>query len=387
MSEFSISYHVRIGDKHEVQKLLRQAKLSGVIFGPANGWLTFVPYANSPKYRNADGSGFADYLSKLTGLAVLHYCYAEDHGWSFALARADRALVQFACWWDPHPTIERDQFDSLALAPIIMPDLPEQLLRSFDHRDAMQEEPAYRFAELLGLPAYKWLSPELAQDRTQELLDRAGRKFGTKPALAATRLRLPLNRQIALPQPYLTAREALEFIVPFMAPFKPPWSLTMLSTYGFRLPDGRGIWQARWRYGDSGDTVQVVLLQDGRLSFKANTTPSHATDRLMKVMDLPERWLDSTDIAAIVTRLPVPGGFTKSSLGSMTLGSFIDHPHLWEILIPGDQNGVEPFASWTVYLDATSGDVMAEYLSRKVDYEIVPARLRLKNADWVDVDH
>jgi hypothetical protein len=387
MSEFSISYHVRIGDCHEVQKLLRQAKLSGVIFGPANGWLTFVPYADSVKYRKADGPNFADYLSRLTGLPVLHYCYAEDHGWTFALARADCPLVQFACWWDPRPTIERDQFDSLALAPFVASELLEPLLRSFDHKEAMQEQPAYRLAELLGLPAYKWLSPELAQEHTQDLLDQAGRKLGTKPAGAATRLRLPPNRHIALPQPYLSAREALDLIVPFMAQFKPPWSLTMLSTYGFRLPDGRGIWQARWRYGDSGDTVQVVLMQDGRLSFRADTTPSYATDGLMKAMDLPDKWLDSTDIAAIMARLPVPNGFAGSSLGAMTLRSFIDHPHLWEILIPGDRNADKPFASWTIYLDAVSGDVLAEQLGRKVDYEIVPARLRLKNADWMDVSH
>jgi hypothetical protein len=366
MSEFSVSYHLRVGDRGEVQKLLRQAKLSGVIFGPANGWLTFVPYANLAKYRNADGPSFAVYLSTLTGLTVLHYCYAEDHGWTFALARTGHPLVQFACWWNPQPTVERDQFDPLALAPIIMPNLLEPMLRSFDHKEAEHEEPAYRFAELLGLPAYKWLSPELAQNQTEDLLDQAGRK-------------------IALPQPYLSAREALDLIVPFMAQFKPPWRLTMLSTYGFLLPDGRGIWQARWRYGDSGDMVQVVLLQDGRLSFKADMTPSYATDVLMNAVDLPARWIDSTDIAAILECLPVPKGFTRASLGSMTLRSFNDHPHLWEILIPGNQNGVESFASWTVYLDAVSGDVLAEQLGRKVDYEIVPARLRLKNGDWADL--
>jgi hypothetical protein len=387
MSEFSTSYHVRVGDSDAAQKLLRQAKLSGVIFGPANGWLTFVPYANLAKYRNADGPRFADYLSKLTGLAVLYYCYAEDHGWTFALAHADRPLVQFACWWDSLPTVERDQFDPLALAPIIVPELLEPLLGAFDHNEAVQVEPAYRFAELLGLPAYKWLSPELAQEQTQDLLDQAGRKFGKKPSTTAARLRLPPNRQIALPQPYLSAREALNLIVPFMARFKPPWSLTMLSTYGCRLSDGRGIWQARWRYGDSGDTVQVVLMQDGRLSFRADMTPSYATDHLMKPMDLPERWLDSTDIAAIEARLPVPQGFARASLGSMTLRSFNDHPHLWEILTPGDQQGVEPFASWTVYLDAVSGNVLAEELGQKVDYEIVPARLRLRNGDWVDLSH
>jgi len=387
MSEFSISYHVRIGDSHAVQKQLRQAKLSGVIFGPANGWLTFVPYADLTEYRKADGPKFADRLSRLTGLAVLHYCYAEDHGWTFALARTGHPLVQFGCWWDPHPALERDQFDPLALAPFVAPELLEPLLGPHDHEEAVQAQPAYRFAELLGLPAYKWLSPELAQEHTQDLLDQAGRKLGTKPAGAATRLRLPPNRQIALPQPYLTAREALDLIVPFMAQFKPPWSLTMLSTYGFRLPDGRGIWQARWRYGDSGDTVEVVLMQDGRLSFRADTVPSYAMDFVMSAMDLPEKWLDSTDIAAIMARLPVPSGIAKASLGSMTLRSLNDHPHLWQILIPGDQNGVEPFASWTIYLDAVSGDVLAEELGRKVDYQIVPARLRLKNGDWVDLSH
>jgi len=385
MSEFSISYHVRIGDSHAVQKQLRQAKLSGVIFGPANGWLTFVPYANSASYRKEEGLGFADYLSRLTGLPVLHYCYAEDHGWTFALAHTERPLVQFVCWWDPHPAVERDQFDPLALAPFGATESLESLLRPLDREEAIHAQPAYRFGELLGLPAYQWLSPDLAQNDTQDLLDRGGRKLGTKPASAATRFRLPPNRQIALPQPHLSAREALNLIVPFMAQFKAPWSLTMLSTYGFLLPDGRGIWQARWRYGDSGDTVEAALMQDGRLSFDAYTAPSYATDGLMSAMELPDKWLDSTDIAAVMARLPVPNGFAKASLGSMTLRSLNDHPHLWQILIPGDRNGVEPFASWTVYLDAVSGDVLAEELGRKVDYEIVPVRLRVRGGDWMDL--
>ena len=387
MSEFSVSYHIRVDESRDAQKTLRQAKISGVVFGPANGWLTFVPYADLAKYRNAGEARFADYLSRLTGLPVLYYCYAEDHGWTFALAHTERSLVQFACWWDPHPAVELDQFDPLALAPFVPSESLAPLLRPLDREKAMHEQTAYRFGELLGLPAYQWLSPDLAQNDTQDLLDRGGRKLGTKPAGAATRLRLPPNRQIALPQPYLSAREALDLIVPFMAQFKAPWSLTMLSTYGFRLPDGRGIWQARWRYGDSGDTVEAVLMEDGRLSFGASSTPSYAADGLMKAMHLPEKWLDSTHIAAIMASLPVPSGFTGASLGAMTLRSLNDHPHLWKILIPGDRNGSEPFASWTVLLDAVSGDVLAEQLGRKVDYEIVPARLRLKNGDWVDLSH
>lgn len=385
MSEFSLSYHVSVSDGRAVEKLLRHAKLSGVVFGPANGWLTFVPYAGSVPYRNADGARFADYLSRLTKLPVLHYCYAEDHGWTFALSRPDCAPVNFACWWDPSPIVERDQFDPLAFEPLVQRELLNSLLRSFDHGEAMHAQPAYRFAELLGLPAYEWLSPEFAQDHTSELLERGGRKLGTKPVAAAARLRLPPNRQIVLPRPHVSAREALEFMLPFMARFKQPWSLTMLSTYGFRLPDGRGIWQARWRCGDSGDMVEVVLLEDGRLIFRGETAPSYALNLLPNAMNLPDRWLDSTDIAAIVARLPVPSGFATSSLGSMTLRSLNDHPHLWEILFPGDRNGAEPFASWIVYLDALSGEVVAELLGRRIDYEIVPARRRLRDGDWEDL--
>jgi hypothetical protein len=387
MSEFSISYHIRVDESRDATKLLRQAKLSGVSFGPANGWLTFVPYADLAKYRNADGPRFAEDVSRLTCLPVLHYCYVEDHGWTFALARVGHPLVSFGCWWDPKPTVERDQFDPLALAPIVPPDLLEPLLRSFDQQEAAQAQPAYRFAELLGLPAYKWLSPDLAQDHGQDLLNQGGRKLGTKPVGTATRLQVPPSRQLTLPQPYLSAREALNLIVPFMVPFKSPWSLTMLSTYGFCQPDGRGIWQARWRHGDSGTTVQVVLMDDGRLTFRADTTPSNATHLLMQPVHLPEKWVDSTEIAEIITRLPVPNGFAMPRWGSMTLKSFPDRPHVWEILFASDRNSVEPFVSWAVYLDAASGDVMAEHLGQRIDYAIVPVRQRLRGGDWLDVNH
>src|SRR5262249_5948569 len=160
--------------------------------------------------------------------------------------------------------------DPLAFVPFLAPDLLEPLLRSFDPDGAADVQPAYRFAQMLGLPAYKWLSPELAQDHTDDLLGQGGRKLGTKPPDAAKRLPLPPNRQLALPQPYLSAREALDLICPFMAQFKPPWCLTMLSSSGSIEPDGRGIWQARWRDGESGDMVQVALLGDGRLIFQAD---------------------------------------------------------------------------------------------------------------------
>ena len=384
MSEFSTSYHIRVGDSHDVQKLLRQAKAAGIVFGPANGWLTFVPYAGLAAYRSAGEARFADYLSKLTGLPVLYYCYAEDHGWSFALADSVRPLVQFACWWDQQPAVERDQFDLLALAPLVATEALEPLLRPFNHEEATLTKPAVRFGELLGLPAYQWISPGLAQDHTQDLLNRAGRKLGAKPASAAVRFQLPPNRKIAFPEPAPTAREALNLITPFMAQFKPPWSLMMVTTWGFDVPEGRGIWKVWWRYGDSGDTVDAVLMNDGRLLFRADSVPSYATDLMAKAIHLPEKWLDSPHVTAIMADLPIPDGFDGGRMGSMALKSLNDCLH-WEIVIAGNRGKVGSSSFWTVYVDAVSGEVLAEVHTRKVnDQESV--RQRVRNGDWTDVD-
>jgi hypothetical protein len=388
-SELSISYHLRVGDDREVLKVLRDARFSGIAFAPAKGWLTFIPYANSAPYRDADGPLFADSLCKLTGRTVLYYCYAKEHGWAFALARPNSRLVQYACWWDPRPTVERDQFDLLALSPFAGSDLLEPLLASFDPKTVAKEQPAYRFAELLRLPHYKRLSPQRAQDQTDELVEQGGRRLGTKPSGAAAPIQLPLNRQIALQQNFLSAREAINLIIPCMARFKPPWGLSMLSSYGLIRPDGCGVWQARWRHGESGDTVQVALSGDGRLVFRAHSTPPHAASFLLDVMDLPKGWLDSPDVAAIAARLPVPNGLVQPSLALMTLRSTRNVPQAWEISFRAEESGddpfVSPFVSWVVLVDAMSGDVIAEQLGRKDGHMIVPARRRARGGDWEDL--
>ena len=384
MSEFSVSYHIRLAEGIDAQKQLRQAKAAGIVFGPANGWLTFVPYAGLAAYRRAGEARFADYLATLTGLPVLYYCHAEDHGWSFALAGKGRRLVQFACWWDPQPAVERDQFDLLALAPFVATEALEPLLRPFNHEEATRTNPAVRFGELLGLPAYQWISPDLAQGHTQDLLNRAGRKLGAKPASATVRFQLPPNRKIAFPEPAPTAREALNLIAPFMAQFKPPWGLQMVTTWGFDVPEGRGVWKVWWRYGDSGDTVTAVLANDGRLLFDADSVPSYATDRMAKVIHLPEKWLDSPDIKAIMADLPIPDGFDGGRKGSMALKTLNDCLH-WEVLIAGNRGKVGSSSFWAVYIDAVSGEVLAEVYTRKVnDQESV--RQRVRNGDWTDVD-
>jgi hypothetical protein len=67
MSEFSISYHIRMENPRDMQQRLRQSKIGGIVFGPADSWLSFVPYENLPAYERRGDSNFAQYLAQILG--------------------------------------------------------------------------------------------------------------------------------------------------------------------------------------------------------------------------------------------------------------------------------------------------------------------------------
>ena len=105
---------------------------------------------------------------------------------------------------------------------------------------------------------------------------------------------------------------------------------------------------------------------------------------MAKAIHLPEKWLDSPHVTAIMADLPIPDGFDGGRMGSMALKSLNDCLH-WEIVIAGNRGKVGSSSFWTVYVDAVSGEVLAEVHTRKVnDQELV--RQRVRNGDWTDVD-
>ena len=388
MSEFSSSFHIWTDNPTDSEQRLRRGKVSGIVFGPASRWLTFVPYANLRAYHGrVDPADFAADLCRIVGCPVLHYRYGEDHGWTFVLARPRAAVSRFACWWDPVPTIERDGLDLEVLSTFAPLDAIEPLLQTLDRHAASEKEPAYRFAELLGLPAYKWLSPELAQEHTADFLTQGGRKLGTKPPSTAKRLQVPPSRQIALPRPDLSAREALQLIKPFTARFGAPWHLASLGSYGHIQVDGRGDWRPSYRYAASGDVIHVPLIAKdgmGRLSFQAEVMPTSAMNGAHEAIPLPDEWLDSTDVAAIVGRQVVPEGLGHASLGLMSLAPQEDFPLVWTVFQSAADRGSE-FASWILAIDAITGQLVVETLGRLYGAMVVPARQRLNGGTWTDV--
>lgn len=165
MSEFSESFHIRTAAPKEALKALRKAKIGGVVFPARNGWLSFVPFADTPLLL--DPTSQAQKILEATAMPVLHYRFAEDHGWSFELHRPNEPPVAYECVWDSENTENRTRFDAGALSEImdgaVTGTAIEAVLAGPEHF-----EDAYRFAELLKLPAYQWLSPESAVTEQDE---------------------------------------------------------------------------------------------------------------------------------------------------------------------------------------------------------------------------
>jgi hypothetical protein len=224
VSEFSSSFHIRTTSPTDTEQRLREAKLSGLAFGPKNGWLTFVPYPNSDGMAGShDDAGMANAIAATTRETVLHFGFAEDHGWSVAMVKPGQFLGMFSCEWDHEPIAVHDNLDRQALEGIVHPPSVERFLRETE--PSVNEAPlAFGFAEAIGLPAYRWLSPRYVEKDTQHYVDAGAREIGRKPSPAPTTA-LPSPLKLELPRTDLTAREALALLVPIMTWCRPPWTL------------------------------------------------------------------------------------------------------------------------------------------------------------------
>ncbi|NBD24080.1 hypothetical protein [Paenibacillus glycinis] len=166
MSEFSESYHLIGRSEQEGIDLLKRAGQGGLVFPAANDWVTMLP--DHPIYTpNAD-------LIRHNAGVLLHYVFAEDHGWSFALYERDTLVSSYECDWNEEDIVNRDGETNLpALLEVLNRKLEREqaikeaeiarLLAPADFEEVSELEPAYSFAELLGLSNYAWLSFHYAE--------------------------------------------------------------------------------------------------------------------------------------------------------------------------------------------------------------------------------
>ncbi|MBC8050796.1 MAG: hypothetical protein H7X92_11740 [Chitinophagales bacterium] len=318
---------------------------------------------------------------------MLSYLYAEDHAWSFSYFQNRKLQSAFACWWDTKPGIDQDHLNLASLEQFAPLHKLEGLFVGFDINMANEESPAYRFAELLKLPAYRWISPSIAESDTADLVKQGWRKLGSKPRDPSILFQVPLNRRIDLPRPDLSAREALAIVAPYMARFEAPWHLFRLSVQGRTTSEGRndavvGCWRFYYRKGFSGDVIEVWIFGNGNLGFKGMRVDQDAIGPPRKLVGQGD-WMDSTEIMACVNEFEKPSGLDSIYTGIMTL-DFQKHARLmWELSL-GSENRDAECANWDISVDALDGELVAEILSKRFGYKIKPVKFRIQGQNWED---
>lgn len=391
MSESSESFHIRTADPKAAASRLRESKCAGLIFGPANGWLTFVPYGELKTFQQLRTSGsFARRLCRDLGATVLHYLYSEDYGWGFTLAREGAPDSRFAHWWLPENVVERDGFDASDFKPFAAPEAIEALL---ENSGQAMDAAAYRFAKLLGLPAYEWLSPDLVQSSTDEFVARGGKKIGTKPRSEAERMVLPPSRRLALPRSDLSAKEALAIVRPLMTDYEPAWPLAQISGVGLNN-EGRlrnGEWSFWYCAGGSKSYIRVSLAHFGHLRFESETMGVPWRSCAPLATAEPQNWLDSLEIANIIGQQELPGEIDLASGGlSMDLEHDPALPPVWT---------AERYSSHTSdhlavikwFVNALSGHVAMESFKVYAGDALTPVirsrhRKRTEDGGWKEFD-
>ncbi len=174
MSEFSESYHLRTNNQDEASQLLIRSGMGGYMFPVQRGWVTMVTCENNFTPEEA--------LIQANQGILLYYVYGEDHGWYFSIYRNSEMVCHYECWWEDEIAVNEEEFDRKVVEALVAqnsgatldPDTLDAILHPHD-LDIMNP-PAYRFAELLGLTYYKWLSyhyVELSFDREEHLFDEA----------------------------------------------------------------------------------------------------------------------------------------------------------------------------------------------------------------------
>jgi hypothetical protein len=382
VSEFSSSIHIQTADAVETEKALLEAGYRGLVFGPKNGWLTFVPYADGDADIDQLAS-FSPRLSEAVGATILHYTYAEDHFWSFAVVRAGKATCVFACGWDPKLEVSRDRLDMAVVQAFASSTDIEPFLKD---RICEGRPSAYGFAKVLGLPAYEWLSPLLVEKDTQYFLKRGGRRLGRKKPGKKTRLPEPI--EIITPGGDLSAREALEIVRTHTPFLDASWLLYNVNGHAHRDIDHTKLavpqsdWEFRYLNTKTGERVNAGLFvkeNAGRIGFRSYDRVSQIELSEHPQLGLPTNWIDSSRVAQIVQGIELPKEVKQPDATLFSLWGTSEA--FWKVFRSSNR------ISWQIEIDAVTGEVLRETVGwcDEDDYIVKHRRGRLRGGAWRDL--
>jgi len=278
VSEFSDSFHVRAPNRRVVSQRMASGKVRGVVFPPKNGWCTVVPFEG---YDHK-----VEELARLFELPVLHYIFAEDHGWGFSIVNNGSTAVKYEASWDEDATVDDRNLDMKVLGPYVLPTVDarrlESRLRTAGPPEIGQMPIAYEFAAAIGLPKFQWLSPRyVTLDFKEGRLPKAATVVGEPdpdPVLPH-----PAIEKISIPRSDLSAFDALGLLTPKILEWDPNARSDLVSSSGDlkkRDSEGpmissagrttsHGQWGIRFISEDNGVIVFVSLMASGEVAIKA----------------------------------------------------------------------------------------------------------------------
>lgn len=160
MSEFSESFHLKNHSQGTAAAFLEKAGCEGYVYKEGNGWVTFL-------LEDSGDHVLDDLLSCNPGLLV-HYAYAEDHGWELQVFFKDDLLFDYRCDWTDELQIDKNLYNLDVIEELVLEygNSVERLdqLFSFTGTGRLEEPPAYIVADLIGLEHYKWTAAEYMND-------------------------------------------------------------------------------------------------------------------------------------------------------------------------------------------------------------------------------
>jgi len=155
MSDFSDTYHLRTSHVEDAVALLRRAGIHGFVLPEGEEWVLILP----------SGEVFVPNQKLIASNQgeLLHFVYAEDHGWGFELYKGPDEVLGYGCSWDQVLTLDRSM-DYRALVehhPAFGEQYSKEQLKRLFEPDSLETlfdlAPADACADVFGLQYYHWI--------------------------------------------------------------------------------------------------------------------------------------------------------------------------------------------------------------------------------------
>lgn len=166
MSEFSESYHLKTNNREQVVELIKKTNKKGYVYEESNGWVTFV----------FDGSQFEadESIVSCNPGVLVHYIYAEDHGWELKIFKKEELVFDFKCEWTDEIYTEKKLYDIDVIKELIadqgtsVDDIESIFINEHEEAIFGVTPPAHQFAFLIGLVHFDWISFDYLEGRELE---------------------------------------------------------------------------------------------------------------------------------------------------------------------------------------------------------------------------